>query len=87
MSNSSRPQKGRDLGEAELYSPESELQVLGCIMLNARASFDALKEAGVNASHFYDLRNRELFQLLERMVQNGDEISVPTVYHRAKEAQ
>ena len=41
----------------------------------------------MNSRHFYDLRNRELFQLLERMVQNGDEISVPTVYHRAKEAQ
>ena len=75
------------MGEAELYSPESELQVLGCILLDAKASFNALKEAGVNRSYFYDLRNRELFQLLERMVQNGDEISVPTVYHRAKEAQ
>ncbi|HEX7860311.1 MAG TPA: AAA family ATPase [Verrucomicrobiae bacterium] len=79
--------KGREVREAELYSPESELQVLGCILLDAKASFEALKDAGVNSRYFYDLRNRELFQLLERMVSNGDEVASYTVYHRAKEAQ
>ena len=87
MLNSSQPVKGREVEEGELYSPESELQVLGCIMLDARASFDALKEAGVNSLHFYDLRNRELFQLLERMVDNGEAVDAATVFHRAKEAR
>lgn len=85
--NSSRPVKGREVEEGEVYSPESELQVLGCIMLDARASFDALKEAGITSSHFYDLRNRELFQLVERMVRDGEEVSATTVFHRAREAQ
>jgi hypothetical protein len=87
MPNSSQPVKGREVEEGELYSPESELQVLGCILLDAKASFDALKAAGVNSRHFYDLRNRELFQLLERMVDKGDPVDPATVYHRAREAQ
>jgi hypothetical protein len=85
--SSSQPMKGRDVEEGALYSPEAELQVLGCILLDAKSSFDALCEAGITSSHFYDLRNRELFQLLERMVDAREVISTATVYHRAREAQ
>src|SRR5687768_14379726 len=81
--SSSLPQKGREVEEGKCFSLEAELQVLGCILLDASVAFNLLVTAEVSASHFYDLRNRELFRLLEEMFQRGEAIDAATVYHRA----
>ena len=82
--NSSLPVKGREVEEGKLYSPESELQVLGCVLTDAKVAFTLLHTAEVTANFFYDLRHRELFRLLEEMFAEGDEINLSTVHLRAR---
>ena len=77
--------KGREVEEGRLYSPEVELQVLGCVLTDAKVAFTLLHTAEVTANFFYDLRHRELFRLLEEMFARGDEINLQTVHLRAKQ--
>ena len=47
--NSSLPMKGREVEEGRLYSPEVELQVLGCVLTDAKVAFEYLHNAAVTA--------------------------------------
>lgn len=62
------------------------MSVLGCIVLDAERSFKVLKEHGVGRMHFYDLRYRDIYRVLEAMHRRGEDVNTMTVYQRAKEA-
>jgi hypothetical protein len=67
-------------------SPECELSVLACILLDADYSFDLLSKEEIHGAHFFDLWLRELFMLLSKMHTNGETINNATFFQRAKEA-
>src|SRR5688572_22473278 len=67
------------------HSPEIELGVLGCILLDAPFCFGILEARGIAPAHFYDLRYQALFRLMLKMRKAGEPIDSTTFLLRAQE--
>jgi hypothetical protein len=67
------------------HSPEIELGVLGCIVLDAPYCFGILEARGIAPAHFYDLRYQALFRLMLKMRKAGEPIDTQTFFLRAQE--
>ena len=80
--SSSLLKKGRGVGEGECFSFEAEVRTLGCILLDPKVAFNLLVTAEIAPWHFYDLRNQNLFRMMERMHKAGHEVDIATVLQR-----
>lgn len=67
------------------YCDQTELSVLGCILLDAKYCFPILDREGVGLTHWRDLRYQRMYSLLEKMHRAGEEINPMTFVLRGRE--
>ena len=58
--------------------------MLGCLLLDPDRCFPILTREGIGPEHWYDLRLREIYTLLEQMRRAGEGISEATVLMRGE---
>lgn len=64
------------------YSFEAEARTLGCILLDEKVAFNLLETAGITSCHFYDLRHKELFRLMEKLFKAHQRVDMFAVMDR-----
>lgn len=70
------------------HSPEAEVGVLGCLMLDPKAGLAecAKKFRGQGGEVFYDLRNQSVYDLMVDMDAKGEAVDAITLQRRLKDA-
>jgi hypothetical protein len=74
------------LAEPLPHSLESEIAVIGCLLLDPAAAFPIVNQAGINADHFYDMRYGKLFCLLRKLHREKGGYDLVIVGNRLRDA-
>ena len=64
------------------HSPEAEMGVLGCILLDPDCIDDCTARLRAGASAFYDLRNRTIYEQVVAMRAAGEAVDAITLNQR-----